>query len=490
MALSETPSTLHDVKLRYLLPLAVPQGEFLQSKMEDHPECPWQPAPGSRHSPLPPHSEDTLQSSLSYSIANPAEYRGTQKDHNGISKRLGHLGMYNNNRWVIKTGLDDHPEIPIAFGNAGLMSTKIGLAFIWLDLTFSSQTSLVILDALNRIPNHYPNKKKGMLVHHVNQHPKAFKDYPITEYSVVALLLELACNVSEWCGTSFGESQDVRSISTRALTFGTIIGPDEFSGQHDDQYRSGLEEMLKHFGYQLMEGASPTWRSRHAISMDDRHGYWGRMDTLLFVGTGNSPWIRGGISTKFFGLQEHFLSFILAQGALTMANHIEDDLKESAANRNLESSFLSAFRKRFESAEWSFLQVQWNLDHTLLHMDPMRFNVHHEYRKLLGVPEALDRIQAQSELINAYFTRKFERSLQHFVFWGAVVGAITGLGGINVRHFTSEDNVGISTHFFGFLAISCIGLLTVLWLRSFIVRHPVETRKTGLSLDGWLRWRN
>lgn len=382
--------------------------------------------------------------------------------------------------------------MPVTIGNAGLLSTKIGLAFIWIDVTFKDPPAPILFDILKRIPTHYPGKKKGILVHQLdpNPHPSAFNDYPETRFSVVSLLLHLAQNASEWFGAEFGDGKTVRSLSGRALTYGTISGTDIHHVQGNLQLDSRMGEWLRHCGFELLERASPTWSSRPEMSAGDRHGYWGKIDTLLYVGTGNETSVRETLANKFFGLQEHFLSYILTQGALIMANHIEDDLKESAANRNLESSFLNTFRKRFEAAEWCFLQVQWNLDHTLLHMDPIRFNVHHEYRQLLGVPAALDRIQSQSELINAYFTRRFERSLQHFVFWGAVVGAVTGLGGINVKNWTSEKDVGLTVEFFGSMAAICIGLLTVLYFRSFIVRHPIRTNQTGLRLDGWLRWRD
>lgn len=470
------PLTLEKVKLRYLLPLGIPPGEFIQSRMKDDPECPWKPTLWPKDSSFPPHAGRILESSLCLSTAHPTTYDWNQEKIPGISKRLGLLGLKKSNRWVITTGVDGHEELGISIGNSGLLSTKVGLAFIWLDITLSNQDAHVIFNVLQKMPTHFKGKKKGILTHQLNPHPDAYKDYPETHFSVVALLLELARNAGEWCGMDFGEEGEFHNISNRALAFGAISATDGWPTGSQEGQRSNLDEILRHSGFQLLPGASPTWSSRPSLSALDRHGFWGRSDTLLYIGTGNTPYIRENMLDLFFRLDEHFLSFILTQGALIMANQIEDDMKESAANRNLGSPFLSAFRNRFETAEWNFLQVQWNLDHALLHMDPTRFNVHDEYRHLLGVPGTLDRIQAQSELINAFLTRKFERSLQHFVFWGAVVGAITGLGGINVRHLTSEDDVGISTPFFYVLSVGCLGLLAILWLRSFMVRDPAGKR--------------
>ena len=476
--------TLDQVTLRFLLPLRTPEGEFLHEKHRE--ESPWKAEPWTTQSTLPLHSEDTLQSSLQYLISEPMNLRGDGKTRDGITVPLGELGLYRQNQWVIPCNSAASDAVEVTFGRAGILSSKVGLAFVWIDIEIQDVHPDVLMDIIRYAPNHRPNKVKGSLQHRVNPHPNAYKGYPKTHFSVVELLESIARNACEWNAHTFGEAQSVYSMSRRALTYGSVVSQEDTLPEGEHAHRLGSQ--LSHYGFSLLEKASPTWQSTHPMSAVDQHGFWGREDALFYVGLGSAEAIKSDLPHKFMGLWEHFLSFTLAQGALSMANHIEDDLKESAANRNLEHHTVRRFRKRFEAAEWRFLQVQWNLDHTLLHMEPVRFNLHQEYRDLLGVPQALDRIQAQSEMINAYFTRKFERSLEDFVLAGAMVGAVTALFGINIRHWTSEDGVGLTTWEWFALSSMCIGVLLFCWMRSLYIRHPTKLKGTGLRLDGWARW--
>jgi len=479
---------IEKTQVRLLLPLKVPEGEFLFSEKES-PNNPWKVEHWTKGGPLPPHSENTLEASIQFSTAEPGKIQGGQFNQEGIDHPMDQIGLKNGNRWVIISEMTPAKEVAIEFHKAGILSTKVGLAFIWIDLTIDTVPASVLFDLLKRVPNHFKNKRKGTFVHQVNPHPKARKDYPKTTFTAVELLDTLSKNVTDWSKKSKGKNVNICAFSRRVSTYATLVGTDYFpSDQPFHSATSGLEWHLEHGGYQLLNQSSPSWKAHPSLNAQDRYGFWGRGDSMLYVGTGIGVFTRETLPNKFFDIWEHFLSFSLAQGTLTLANHIEDDLKEVAANRNLEAGTLRAFRKRFEAAEWTFLQLQWNLDHTLLHLEPVRFNIHNEYRALLGIPQALDRIQAQSELINAYFTRKFERSLQTFVLLGAVVGAVTALGGINVRHLTSEAEVGLTQTYFALLAILCIGALFLSWLLSTIIRHPSRIKNTGLRIDGWGRW--
>ena len=125
------------------------------------------------------------------------------------------------------------------------------------------------------------------------------------------------------------------------------------------------------------------------------------------------------------------------------ANELEDQLKETVANNNISTKVLHWEEKKFEEREWEYLQLNWTLDHKLLHLESKRRSFHETLRHVLGVEEVRSSLDSQSNLIRSWYTQSFQNVTKNFVALGATLGILTGLLGINVSGLTS-DATGLS----------------------------------------------
>ena len=275
------------------------------------------------------------------------------------------------------------------------------------------------------------------------------------------LLKAIATHV---CNSSTSEfERDVQMLSSRNLGFHAIQLDCEDSAHWND-----IDLKLEHLGYHLMRDASPAW-GRHINGQyecdepNSRHSFWARHDAVVLCSTGQHPWVVNDLPVKWFEkCNERFLSFILTQSFLFRANELEDQLKETVANNDM-NNWLFREEKRFERKEWEYLQLNWTLNHSLLHLEPARRNFHEELRGILKVNEIQKSIESQSTLIRAWYTQSFQNSTKKFVQFGAFIGLVTGFLGINVSGLTS-DKTGLPADWWWTLTSTMVGIFALLLL--------------------------
>jgi len=252
----------------------------------------------------------------------------------------------------------------------------------------------------------------------------------------------------------------------------------------DSNSWADIDLKLQHHGYHLMQDASPSWgqlyQDRYLCDNPaDRHSFWIKHDAVLLCITGNTEWTTNNLFQNWSKqCDQWFLSFILTQAYLFRANEMEDQLKETVANNRISTKVLSFEEKKFEEREWEYLQLNWTLNHKLLHMDPKRRTFHEGLRSRLNVDDVRQSLDNQTSLIRAWYTQSFQNVTKKFVQVGATLGIVTGLLGINVSGLTSDDT-GLSAELWWIMTAVMIAIylmLVIFTLFANPLRKPIWSR--------------
>lgn len=364
------------------------------------------------------------------------------------------LQLHRKANWSLEV---DGQDIPITPGWIRIVDTTQDIALVALQLKISAlpmETSMRVqrmLSTSHRSSGWPSNETLVQL--EPNEDPetgilcfqrKSSKDGPVERFKTTAnrLLQAIADDVFQQATPL--ASQQVRMFSSRSLGYHAI----QLDSVESTSWPA-VDLKLEHHGFRLMEPASPTWGRQdhhgyHCDNAPDRHSFWAKHDVALLCITGDSTWVQDDLLTNWSKkCDQWFLSFILTQAYLFRANELEDQLKETVANNKIRDKILQREEKKFEEREWEYLQLNWTLDHKLLHMESKRRNFHESLRDILGVDEVRSSLDGQSNLIRSWYTQSFQNITKNFVALGATLGIVTGLLGINVSGLTS-DNTGLS----------------------------------------------
>ena len=402
--------------------------------------------PSRDHGLLNPATENALQKTLSI----------WQLDDNKVrlSPGIHTLNLHQKSGWSVEVDGNDHPVTP---GWMRIVDTTQDIALVALQLKLGAMPMQTVMkiqrmlstshrsigwasdDALVRMdPDEKPDK--GVL----RFKRKSSQDGPADRLKTTVNRLLTAIAKDVFQNTVEAGSERLRVFSSRNLGFHAtqLDTPDTHTWP-------SVDLKLEHHGYRMLEHASPSWGRRdhtgyNCDSPEHRHSFWAKHDAVLLCITGDSDWVQGDLLAKWSKkCDQWFLSFILTQSYLFRANELEDQLKETVANNRISTKLLRQEEKKFEEREWEYLQLNWTLDHKLLHMDSKRRSFHESLRHALSVDEVRSSLDNQSNLIRSWYTQSFQDFTKNFVALGATVGILTGLLGINVSGLTS-DATGLS----------------------------------------------
>lgn len=411
-----------------------------------------------------------------------------------LSPGIRALNLHQKSDWSIEVDGKEHPVTP---GWMRIVDTTQDIALVALQLELGAMPMTTVMKIQRMLSTSHRSSgwtsddalvqmapdeqlEKGVL--HFKR--KSSKDGPLSRFqtTVNRLLLAIANDVFQQAMED--ASERVRVFSSRNLGFHAtqLDVPDTNSWP-------AVDLKLEHHGYRMMESASPSWGRNGSTgyrcdSPEDRHSYWAKHDAVLLCITGDSTWVQGDLLANWSQkCDQWFLSFILIQSYLFRANELEDQLKETVANNTISNKILQREEKKFEEREWEYLQLNWTLNHKLLHMESKRRSFHESLREVLGVEEVRSSLDNQSNLIRSWYTQSFQNVTKNFVALGATLGIVTGLLGINVSGLTS-DNTGLSYHWW-WTMLSVMAVLYAYFFYKSLFANP--TRK---SIFSWRRKRH
>jgi hypothetical protein len=160
----------------------------------------------------------------------------------------------------------------------------------------------------------------------------------------------------------------------------------------------------------------------------------------------NSEEMKNNWPDKLIKLEYQFLGFIISHAQLISLNGIEDLLKRGVSKFGRKKGIgkimiHSAQLDHLDMIETKLMRILGKLDYFVIQMDEQRLAYYRELREKLRLDYATEKITNEINLIREHIKNQFSRNLQFVFVLFAMATFVTGLLGINIEEYTSNEGL-------------------------------------------------